>query len=112
MEQLVEIAKILSDINRLKMIALMHRDKELCVCEFGDTLQLSQPLVSRNLKQMRDAGIVQSRKSGKWMLYSLTQHPLLECFLQNIAHTSDTLPKLVSCSVKKTTEKDDLNFFL
>lgn len=100
MEQLVEIAKILSDSNRVKMIALMQRDGELCVCEFCDTLKLSQPLVSRHLKQMREAGIVQSKKSGKWALYSLTANPQLDCFLAIIEEKIDTVPKTISCSTK------------
>ena len=100
MEQLVQIAKVLSDINRVKMIALMQRDTELCVCEFCDTLELSQPLVSRHLKQMREAGIVQSKKSGKWALYSLILHPHIECLLSNIQHEIQSLPKTISCKTK------------
>ena len=100
MEQLVQIAKILSDINRVKMIALMQRDKELCVCELCDTLELSQPLVSRHLKQMREAGIVQSYKSGKWALYSLTHTPQIECLLNTLQKEIQSLPKIVSCSTK------------
>lgn len=101
MQQLVEIAKILSDINRVKMLALMQRDGELCVCEFCDTLKLSQPLVSRHLKQMREAGIVQSKKSGKWALYSLVTNPQLDCFLAIMQEKTDTLPQTVSCNTKR-----------
>ncbi len=98
MEKLVTLAKILSDINRLKIIALMHREKELCVCEICDTLGLSQPLVSRHLKQMRAADIVQTRQSGKWIIYSLHVNKTLLCLLDTIKEKSDKLPPVISCS--------------
>ena len=97
MNTLVQTAKILSDINRVKIIALMHREKELCVCEICDTLQLSQPLVSRHLKQMREADIVQTRQSGKWIIYMLKQNNLIECLLETIEALSQELPKVVAC---------------
>jgi len=100
MEKLVQTAKILSDINRLKIIALMQREKELCVCEICDTLELSQPLVSRHLKQMREANIVQTRQSGKWIIYSLRENKTIECFLAIIKEEIVQLPKTISCSTR------------
>ena len=72
MDKLVRLGKILSDINRVKILALLQREKELCVCEICDTLELSQPLVSRHLKQMREANIVSAKKNGKW-IFPLTK---------------------------------------
>ena len=100
MEELVQLAKILSDINRVKIIALMHREKELCVCEICDTLLLSQPLVSRHLKQMREANIVQTKQAGKWMLYSLRENNIINCFLDTMQHEIAALPKIVLCQTK------------
>jgi len=97
METLVQIAKILSDINRVKIIALMHREKELCVCEICDTLQLSQPLVSRHLKLMREAEIVKTRQSGKWIIYRLHQNRVVERFLKEFEDAVKTLPQVISC---------------
>jgi len=98
MQRLVQIAKILSDVNRVKIIALMQREKELCVCEICDTLVLSQPLVSRHLKMMREAELVQTKQSGKWMIYSLTQNKMLNCLLENLQEEFETLPKVVACA--------------
>ena len=96
MQKLVQIGKILSDSNRVKILALLKREKELCVCEICDTLQLSQPLVSRHLKQMLQADVVTKRQEGKWILYSLHTCVLLECLLQQLNDIE--LPKLVACS--------------
>jgi len=68
MLKLVMLAKVFSDINRLNILALVLRDKEVCVCEICDTLNLSQPLVSRHLKQMKEAKILQANQKGKWMV--------------------------------------------
>lgn len=97
MEELVQLAKVLSDINRVKIIALMHREKELCVCEICDTLQLSQPLVSRHLKKMREASIVDTKQSGKWIIYSLNLTKSYECILTTLDKELEYLPKIVSC---------------
>ena len=75
MQRLTQLAKIFSDINRLKILLLVLRDTKLCVCEICDTLELSQPLVSRHLKQMREADILQSKQEGTWVIYSLTSNP-------------------------------------
>jgi len=104
MNELVILGKILSDINRVKIIVLLKREKELCVCELCDTLELSQPLVSRHLKQMREADIVSMRKSGKWMIYELKRSEVLSFLLQRVA--PDSLPKLVSCSVKHKNSRN------
>ena len=100
MEELVQISKILSDINRVKMIALMQRDKELCVCEFCDTLELSQPLVSRHLKQMKELGIVNVKKSGKWSIYSLVSNKYIDGILSMIEEDTLKLKNIVSCYTK------------
>ncbi len=102
MQDIVKLSKIFSDINRVKIVALILRDKEVCVCEICDTLQLSQPLVSRHLKQMKAADILCVEKRGKWMLYSLikTPHPLLACWSEEIKKHIKELPQLVVCETK------------
>jgi len=102
MDRLVKLAKIFSDKNRLSILALAVRDKELCVCEICDTLELSQPLVSRHLKQMRETDILTSEQKGKWVIYSLTEEPdaILECWIKEIKKDFSTLPQLVCCEIK------------
>jgi len=98
MQKLVTLAKILSDINRVNIIALLKRDSELCVCEICDTLELSQPLVSRHLKQMRKAGIVTSKQSGRWKTYQLLPNKLLTYLFNTKEIHSSKLSPLIKCS--------------
>lgn len=102
MERLVQLAKVFSDINRLKILILVLRDREVCVCEICDTLKLSQPLVSRHLKQMREANILESRQSGTWVMYSLTSNSdsSLECWINEARKQFAFLPKLITCNRK------------
>lgn len=60
----------LSDPIRLEIIAYL-RDGEKCVCEIVPHLNLIQPLVSRHLKILKDAGIVRYRKDGTKRMYSI-----------------------------------------
>jgi len=69
----VELFKQLSDITRLRCLALLFSEGELCVCELTEALDLSQPKISRHLAQLREAGVVQSRRAGHWVHYRLHQ---------------------------------------
>jgi DNA-binding transcriptional ArsR family regulator len=60
----------LSDPIRLEILSYL-RDGEKCVCEIVPRLNLIQPLVSRHLKILKDAGIVRCRKDGTKRMYSI-----------------------------------------
>lgn len=65
----------LSDPTRLRIMVLLTAEKELCVCELTHALDLSQPMISRHLANLREAGLVRDRRAGKWIYYRL--HPEL-----------------------------------
>ena len=60
----------LADKTRLRLLNLM-REREICVGYFTDVLGQSQPKISRHLAYLRNAGIVEARRDGKWMHYSI-----------------------------------------
>ena len=62
--------RALADPTRLRLLNLIA-DREICVCYFVEVLRISQPKVSRHLAYLRRAGIVASRREGKWMHYRL-----------------------------------------
>ena len=98
MQKLVILGKTLSDLNRVKILMLLKREEEICVCEICDTLELSQPLVSRHLKQMREASFIESYKKGKWIIYKLSQNPNLHYLLESLKDDIQLLPQLCKCS--------------
>ncbi|MFO7594836.1 MAG: metalloregulator ArsR/SmtB family transcription factor [Desulfocurvibacter africanus] len=65
--------KALSDDTRLRLLHLLSR-YELSVGEVVQVLGMSQPRVSRHLKILADAGLVQVRRDGLWAFYSATSH--------------------------------------
>lgn len=62
----------LADRTRLRLLNLM-RDGEVCVCFFAETLDTNNPKVSRHLAYLKRAGLVNARRDGKWMHYSMTR---------------------------------------
>ena len=67
--------KSLADDTRLQILLLTQQKGELCVCDFTEALQLSQPKISRHLAVLRKNGLLQDRREGQWVHYAL--HPLL-----------------------------------
>ena len=70
MKKIANIFKALSDDTRLRVIKLLQ-DRELCVCELMQVLDMSQPRISRHLSVLKNAGLVNDRREGKWIHYSL-----------------------------------------
>ena len=102
MNTLVELSKLFSDKNRLHILALIQKHQEVCVCEICDTLKLSQPLVSRHLKLMKEANILEARKDKKWVHYAITKtpHSFLSSMLKELQKDENLLPTLITCKVK------------
>ena len=68
-----KIFNALSDPIRLEIMEFL-RDGEKCVCEITPHLKQAQPVVSRHLKILKNAGLVKRRKKGTWHMYSIA-HP-------------------------------------
>jgi ArsR family transcriptional regulator len=64
----------LGDGTRLRLLNLMG-DQEICVCYFVEILGQPQPKISRHLAYLRNAGIVTTRRDGKWMHYRIVMPP-------------------------------------
>ena len=66
--------KALADRTRLRIINLLG-DDEVCVCFFVAVLKTNQPKISRHLAYLRRAGLVSTRREGKWMHYRVVEPP-------------------------------------
>jgi len=66
----VEILKALADENRLRILNMLLFG-ELCVCELGYVLDMTQTNVSRHLKILWSAGVVERTKRAQWMYYHI-----------------------------------------
>jgi len=70
MRDLIKATKALSDETRLRILNLLL-ERECCVCEVMQALDISQTRASRNLSVLYDAGFLKLRKDGLWSLYSI-----------------------------------------
>jgi DNA-binding transcriptional ArsR family regulator len=66
----LNITKALADENRLRML-LALQDGELCVCQITELLGLAMSTVSKHFSILYQAGLLNARKEGRWMYYSL-----------------------------------------
>ena len=78
MSTLAAVFKALSDESRLRIINLLVNSGELCVCDIERVMGFTQTKVSRHLACLRRAGLVDGRRQGLWMLYSIAKPPTEE----------------------------------
>lgn len=78
----VEVFKALADETRAKMVLLIDREEELCVCELTQAMDELQPKISRHLALLRNVGLLADRRQGQWVYYRL--HPDLPAWVREI----------------------------
>jgi ArsR family transcriptional regulator len=68
-----ELFKALSDQTRLRILRLLAKGGELCVCDLVAALDITQSKASRHLIYLKHVGLVKDRKEGLWSYYSLVR---------------------------------------
>ncbi len=89
LQEMETLFAALADKTRLRLLNLMRED-EVCVCYFVEVLGASQPKISRHLAYLRNAGVVETRRDGKWMHYKIVE-PANENAAQILRNTLDWL---------------------
>ena len=74
---------------RLKIIYLLFEEPELCPCDLSDILGMSVPAISQHLRKMKDGNLVDFRREGQTLYYSLKgQHKnMLQSLFSSLAHS-------------------------
>lgn len=102
MRSFLKVMKALADSNRVIIIKLLQQ-KVMCVCELQGALKIAQPTVSKHLKILQDAGLVDFHKDGLWVNYFLADgqaSPYAACLLGNLKHWLGDDPEIAEL-VKK-----------
>ena len=97
MKAFTKVMRALSDPNRVKIIKLLQQ-KSMCVCELQAALQIAQPSVSKHLKILEEADLVDFQKDGLWVNYYLTdgkKSPYAASVLGNLKHWLEDDPEIV-----------------
>lgn len=75
LEALLPGLRAMAHEKRLRILALLT-EGEMCVCDVTEGLDISQPLASYHLRQLKEAGLVRCRHDGQWTYYRLDEEAL------------------------------------
>lgn len=76
LHQLSLILNLAGNEVRLKILYLLDEETQLCVCDLSDILKMTIPAVSQHLRKLKDGGLIQSRRQGQTLFYSLKKEQL------------------------------------
>lgn len=74
--QLSNVLELAGNEVRLKILYLLEEENELCPCDLSDILGMSIPAVSQHLRKLKDGHIIESRREGQTIYYSLKEEHL------------------------------------
>lgn len=77
-ELVAERFKALADPTRVRLLNLLIRNPELCVCDMLGSFELSQPTISHHLSLLKKAGLVVSEERGRWAFYRVNTEAIEE----------------------------------
>lgn len=77
LQSVTALTKALADEHRLRILMLLQ-SHELCACQIVEAFDLSNSTISKHLSILRQAGLIQSRKEGRWIYYFLPAEPPAE----------------------------------
>ncbi len=72
MKKLVNFFKAIGEETRYKILIMLIKE-EMCICELIEELKLSQSAVSHHVKILKQANLVNDRRNGKWIFYSINK---------------------------------------
>jgi ArsR family transcriptional regulator len=74
MKHLMRVLKACGDPNRMRILKMLQH-REMCVCELTEALGIAQPSVSRHMRILEEADLVEQRKEGLWVNYRWNPSP-------------------------------------
>jgi ArsR family transcriptional regulator len=107
---LANLFKSLSEPVRLRIMSLLLKQGELCVCELVNTLKISQSVVSRHLAYLRNNQLVIATRKGAWMYYKINNNTAIDTstlflFLSECSkNTNEIMADQINTSSKHSNE--------
>lgn len=74
LKTLADSLDVAGNLQRLKILYLLHAHKEMCVCDLAEVLELTDSAVSQHLRKLKDKNIVDTRREGQTIYYSLVEN--------------------------------------
>ena len=97
MREFMNITKALADESRIRLLFAL-RDGELCACQLVEFLALAGSTVSKHLSLLYQSGLVEQRKEGRWVYYSLPgagASPAVRSALKWVFQSAGEQPRIV-----------------
>lgn len=90
LSRLSKVLELAGNEVRLKILYLLEEENELCPCDLSDVLGMSIPAVSQHLRKLKDGNIIEARRDGQTIYYSLKEEhvKILKPFLRYINRPS------------------------
>ena len=85
---LAELFKVFGDSTRIKILWALD-ESEMCVCDIAFLLNMTQSAISHQLRVLKQAELVKSRREGKIVFYSLEDEHVKQIFDQGLIHISE-----------------------
>jgi ArsR family transcriptional regulator len=89
LRELEDFFAALGDATRLKMLKIIA-DEELCSCEVMAALELTQPTTSHHLGILERAGLLSSRRNGKWIFYKIANSQVKNLITKGFSLVEET----------------------
>lgn len=85
---LTELFRIFADSTRIRILYVLL-ESEMCVCDIAVLLGMTQSAISHQLRALKNARLVKSRREGKTVFYSLTDDHVKTIIDQGLEHVSE-----------------------
>jgi len=108
MEKFVKLCRALSDETRLRIYLLLLKG-ELCVCELVNILNMQQSRISHSLRILKEAGLVDNQREGKWIIYSanpkIIKNKIIQELKNDVRLSTTDLQNFSKCKKDKIREE-------
>jgi len=112
MESTIKMFKALSDETRLRIYLLLLQS-ELCVYELVNILNMEQSRISHSVRILKEAGLVDNRREGKWIIYAanpeIENNRIIQGLKNELELPEQDLKNITKCKKEKIREKCKCN---
>lgn len=91
MEALADFFKVFGDKTRVRILYLL-KNQELCVCDLANSLEMTSPAISHQLRILKTNRLIKSKRQGKSVIYSLDDQHIHEILGDGMIHVMEMFP--------------------
>ena len=85
---LSDFFKVFGDCTRIRILCVLLYG-EMCVCDIAQALSMTQSAISHQLRVLKQAALVKSRREGKTVYYALSDHHIISILNQGLEHIEE-----------------------